>query len=164
MGFLEINWTSAAMLMLFVLMVYFLNKFLYTPFIEMAEKRKKKVESDLKSAEELKKEAEKMKEEAEKQLLEARQRADEIVESARREAETIVEDAREKAKKEAQSIIDSAKAQIEVEYKRALEQIQERAAELSVVMATKLLQRVFQDERAKREYLIKILKEEIEKS
>lgn len=117
MGFLEINWTSAAMLMLFVLMVYFLNKFLYTPFIEMAEKRKKKVESDLKSAEELKKEAEKMKEEAEKQLLEARQRADEIVESARREAETIVEDAREKAKKEAQSIIDSAKAQIEVEYK-----------------------------------------------
>jgi len=163
LGFLEINWTSAAMLMLFVLMVYFLNKFLYTPFIEMAEKRRKKVESDLKSAEELKKEAEKMKEEAEKQLSEARQRADEIVENARKEAESIIEDAREKAKREAQNIVDSAKAQIEVEYKKALEQIQERAAELSVILATKLLQRVFQDERAKKEYLIKILKEELER-
>ncbi|MCD6552007.1 F0F1 ATP synthase subunit B [Thermotoga sp.] len=164
MGFLEINWTSAAMLMLFVLMVYFLNKFLYTPFIEMAEKRRKKVESDLKSAEELKKEAEKMKEEAEKQLSEARQRAGEIVENARKEAESIIEDAREKAKREAQNIVDSAKTQIEVEYKKALEQIQERAAELSVILATKLLQRVFQDERAKKEYLIKILKEELERS
>ncbi|KHC91877.1 ATP synthase F0 subunit B [Thermotoga sp. Mc24] len=164
MGFLEINWTSATMLMLFVLMVYFLNKFLYTPFIEMAEKRRKKVEEDLKSAEQLKEEAEKMRSDAERFLSEARQRADEIVESARKEAEAIVEEAREKAKKEAQNIVESAKAQIEVEYKKALEQIQERAAELSVILATKLLQKVFQDEKAKREYLVKILKEEIEKS
>jgi len=161
MGLLEFNWTSVIMLMTFGLLVYFLNKFLYEPFLEMMDKRKEKIEGEIKNAENLRKEAEELKKKAEKELEEASKRAQSIVERAEKEAEMIISEAREKAKVEAQRIIESGKRQVEMEMVRAMEDLRRRAGELAVTLAMKILSGIL-DEKAKKEYLIKMLEREIE--
>ncbi|HIP91864.1 MAG TPA: ATP synthase F0 subunit B [Thermotoga sp.] len=162
MGFLEFNWTSVIMLMTFGLLVYFLNKFLYKPFLEIMDRRKEKIEGEIKNAENLRKEAEELRKKAEEELKEASRRAQNIVERAEKEAEAIINEAREKAKIEAQRIVESGRKQVEMEMIKAMEDLRKRAGELAVTLAMKILSGIL-DEKAKREYLMRMLKREIEK-
>ena len=67
--------------------------------------------------------------------------AAEIVEEARRDGERLREDLRSKARSEAERMIQSAERQIQLETSRALEQIRREAVDLSVMIASKILQR-----------------------
>jgi len=74
----------------------------------------------------------------------------------------IISEAREKAKVEAQRIIESGKRQVEMEMVRAMEDMRRRAGELAVTLAMKILSGIL-DEKARKEYLMKMLEREIEK-
>ncbi len=160
MGLLELNWTSAVQLLLFLLLMYVLYKFLYKPFFQITEERRKKIEQEIKEAERLRSEAEQLKSEMETQLKKARETADEIINRARKEAEKIVTDAKEKAKSEASRIIDSARAQMETEKREMMAELEKKAGELAVAMAMRILKGVL-DEKAKREYLKRMIEKEM---
>jgi F-type H+-transporting ATPase subunit b len=64
-----------------------------------------------------------------------------IVEEARRDAERLREELRQRAKGEADKLIANAERQIQLETTRAVQQIRQEAVDLSVSIASKLLQR-----------------------
>jgi F-type H+-transporting ATPase subunit b len=64
-----------------------------------------------------------------------------MIEDARRDAARVSEEAKAKAKAEADGIVRNAQRQIQLETDRALQQIRHEAVDLSVMIASKLLQR-----------------------
>ena len=64
-----------------------------------------------------------------------------IVEDARREAERLREDIRQRAKSDAEKLVAGAERQIQLQTSQALEQIRREAVDLSVMIASKIIQR-----------------------
>ncbi len=159
---INFNWTSVVMLLMLLMLMYILYKLLYKPFFHIADERRRKVEEDISSAERARKEAEDLRAQMEDELREARKTAEEIVSRARKEAEEIVNEAKDRAKEEAGRIIESAKKQAEVEKGKVLEEVRSKAGELAVALAMKILSGVL-DEKAKREYLIRMIDKELKK-
>jgi len=153
---LEFNLTSIIQLLNFVILLFFLNKFLFKPFLNTLDQRKAKIEGDIKKAEEIRKGAEEYKEQASKELEKARKRAGEILQSAEKRAEEIVNTERERAKQEAQKIIESAKLEVENIKKSAIEELRNNAIKLAFLIASKILEKEI-DEKKHKEYLVKML-------
>jgi len=158
MDFFQINLTAVVQLLNFLFLLWVLNKLLYKPFLSMMDKRKEKVEGDLLEAENARKRAEELQKEAENSLKEARARADQILSAANVQAEKVVEEAKERAEKEAERVLANAKIEIERQTQEALSQVQTVATELAISLVIKVLKGTL-DEKAKREYLINVLKE-----
>ncbi|HOK33552.1 MAG TPA: F0F1 ATP synthase subunit B [Fervidobacterium sp.] len=158
MDFFQINLTAVVQLLSFLFLLWVLNKLLYKPFLSMMDKRKEKVEGDLLEAENARKRAEELQKEAENSLKEARARADQILSAANVQAEKVVEEAKERAEKEAERVLTNAKIEIERQTQEALSQVQTVATELAISLVIKVLKGTL-DEKAKREYLINVLKE-----
>lgn len=153
---LEFNLTSVIQLLNFIILLFFLNKFLFKPFLNTLDQRKAKIEGDIERAEKIRKEAEKYKQEVEAELKKARKRAEEIVQSAEKRAEEIVSSEREKAKQEAQRIIENAKIEVENIKKAAVDELKNSVVRLAFLMASKILEKEI-DEKKHREYLAKML-------
>ena len=64
-----------------------------------------------------------------------------IIDQARRDAERVREELHQRAKAEADALVGNAQRQIQLETTRALQQIRHEAVDLSVAIASKLLQR-----------------------
>ncbi len=158
MDFFEINLTAVVQLLGFLFLLWILNKLLYKPFLGMMEKRKEKIEGEILEAEKLRKQAEEIKKNAEEELKNARIRAEQIIASANSESEKIIEEAKQKAQKEAEKILRNAYLEIEKQKQEALAQVQTIATELAINLAMKVLKGTL-DEKAKREYLAKVIKE-----
>ena len=67
--------------------------------------------------------------------------AETIIAQSRSDAERLREEMRQKAKGESDTIVRNAERQIQLETGRALQQIRHEAADLSVMIASKLIQR-----------------------
>ena len=70
-----------------------------------------------------------------------RQDADAIITQSRSDGERLREEIRQKARAESELIVKNAERQIQLETSRALEQIRHEAVELSVMIASKIIQR-----------------------
>ena len=64
-----------------------------------------------------------------------------ILEETRRDAERLREEVRQRARAEADKMITNAERQIQLETSRALGQIRREAVDLSVMIASKIIQR-----------------------
>jgi F-type H+-transporting ATPase subunit b len=157
MDMFEINLTSVVQLMNFLLLLYFLKKFLYDKYFEVMDARKEKIEGEIAKAEQLRKEAEELKNEATEELRKIRSEADSIIKKAKDEAENIISDAKKKAEDEASKIIAAAKDEIERQRAEMIKEVEQRVGEIAVALAMKVLKGTL-DEKAKREYLVKVLK------
>ena len=71
----------------------------------------------------------------------ARSEAAEILSRSRSDADRFREEMKDKARAEAANLVRNAERQIELETSRAMQQIRSEAVELSVTIASKLLQR-----------------------
>lgn len=74
-------------------------------------------------------------------LAGARADAEAIVSRSRADAEALREEIKQKSKAEAAAIVKNAENQIQLETARALQQIRQEAVDLSVTIASKILQR-----------------------
>lgn len=157
MGFVELNLTGIVQLLNFFILLFALYKLLYKPFTQIMDKRREKVESELAQAEKERKAAQEMKKEAEQILTNARQVAEKIVSDAKQRSDELIAQAKNQAREEADRIMNSARAEIEREKQQALDDVEKKAGEIAVTLAMKILQGVL-DEKAKREYLVNILK------
>ena len=86
-------------------------------------------------------ELERLNAESAKILAEARGQADVILARTRTDAEQLREELKQKARAEAAGIVKNAERQIEMETARALQQIRHEAVDISVAIASRLLQR-----------------------
>jgi F-type H+-transporting ATPase subunit b len=74
-------------------------------------------------------------------IAEARGEADAIISRTRSDAERVRDELKEKAQAEAASLVRNAERQIELETARAVQQIRREAVDLSMAIASKILQR-----------------------
>ncbi len=159
MGFVELNLTGIIQLLNFLILLFALYKLLYKPFTQIMDKRREKIEADLAQAERERKEALEMKKEAEQILADARQLAEKILSDAKQRSDELINQARNQAREEADRTIASARAEIEREKQQAMDEVEKRAGELAIALSMKILQGIL-DEKAKKEYLINVLKKE----
>jgi F-type H+-transporting ATPase subunit b len=128
-------------LVIFVVVVVVLGKFAWGPILDQLKTRESYIHDALSSAKQQKDAADATLKEFTEKLRAARADADTIIAQGRADAERVREEGRQKAKDEAETIRLNAQRQIQLETGRALQQIRHEAAELSVLIASKLIQR-----------------------
>lgn len=129
------------MIIIFGIVLFVLKKFAWKPILNALNEREESIATALNSAEEAKKEVAGLKADNEKIIAEARKEKDAILKEAREIKDKIVAEAKEKASQEAQKTIDQARQQIEAEKTAAINDIKKQVAELSVMIAEKVIKK-----------------------
>ena len=130
-------WTILTFLVLLTL----LAKFAWRPLLQALAAREETIRKSLADAEKARQELERLNQESDAIIRQARVEAESIVGASRADAERLRSELREKARAEADGIIKNAERQIQLETARALEQIRREAADISVAIASKLIQK-----------------------
>jgi len=130
-------WTIVTFLVLLAL----LAKFAWRPLLEALENRQASIRKSLDDAAQAKVELGKLHEQSAQILREARVEAESIITKGRADAERLRAEMKEKARVEAEGIVRNAERQIQLETTRALQQIRTEAVDLSVMIASKIIQR-----------------------
>jgi F-type H+-transporting ATPase subunit b len=130
-------WTIAT----FLVLVALLAKFAWRPLLEALDRRQESIRKSLDDAQKARQELERLGVESQRILAAARADAEQILSSTRSDANRFREELKQKAQAEAAGIVKNAERQIELETARALQQIRTEAVDLSVAIASKLLER-----------------------
>jgi F-type H+-transporting ATPase subunit b len=130
-------WTIITLL---VLLVVF-NKLAWQPLKGVLKTREELIRKSLDDAQQAKQELQRLNVESQKILTDARQQADKILSETRSDANRLRDELKQKAQTEAAGVLKNAQRQIEMETARALQQIRTEAVDLSVALASKLLER-----------------------
>ena len=141
-SFVGVNfWTALFTLINLFILYKFMKKLLFKPVMNMIDARQKEIDDLYADAAQSRESAETMKEEYETRLAEAQAESDRIMKDAVRRAqlreEEIVRDAQEKA---AQTL-RRADEQVELEKKRAMNEIKDDVSVIAVDIASAVLAR-----------------------
>ncbi|MCF6333094.1 MAG: F0F1 ATP synthase subunit B [Draconibacterium sp.] len=129
------------MLIIFGIVLFVLRKFAWKPILNALSEREESIATALNSAEAARKEVEGLKADNEKVIAEARREKDIILKEAREIKDKIVAEAKDKANLEGQKSIEQARQQIQAEKTAAISEIKKQVAELSVLIAEKVIKK-----------------------
>jgi F-type H+-transporting ATPase subunit b len=128
-------------LIIFVIVVVILGKFAWGPVLSLLKEREEFIHKSLADAKRDRDEAEARLKDYAAKLQSSQAEASAIVERAHQDAGRLRDDLRERAKSEADAMIKKAQVEIESQTAQAVRQIRQEAVEMSVTIASKLLQR-----------------------
>jgi F-type H+-transporting ATPase subunit b len=128
-------------IVVFLVLLGLLAKFAWRPLLDALDARQESIRRSLDDAAKAKQELERLQTESQRILAQARSEAESIVARTRDDANRLRDELRQKAQQEAANIVKNAEKQIELETARAVQQIRHEAVDLSVAIASKLLQR-----------------------
>lgn len=129
------------MLIIFGITFFILRKFAWKPILDALKNREESIANALNSAEQARKEMEELKADNEKIIAEARKEKDIILKEAKEIKEKIIAEAKEKASAEVQKSIELGRQQIQSEKMAAINDIKKQVAELSVMIAEKVIKK-----------------------
>ena len=130
-------WTIITFLLLLVL----LARYAWKPLLAFLASREETIKTSLENAQTAKKELERIQQESAQIIRKAHGEAESIVSRSWSDAEKVREEMKQKAKSEADAIVKESQRQIELETGRALRQIRSEVADLSIAIASKVIQR-----------------------
>ncbi|MCH4336966.1 F0F1 ATP synthase subunit B [Staphylococcus haemolyticus] len=142
----------------FAILLALLKKFAWGPLKEVMDKRERDINRDIDEAEEAKLNAQKLEEENKKTLKQTQDEVQRILEDARVQARKQHEEIIHEANIRANGMIETAQSEINSEKERALTDINNQVSELSVLIASKVLQKEI-SEQDQKELVDKYLKE-----
>jgi F-type H+-transporting ATPase subunit b len=148
------------MLIIFGIVLFILRKFAWKPILNALKDREESISQALNSAEEAKKEVAGLKADNERIIAEARQEKNIILREAKEIKEKIISEAKEKAAEETNKSIVLAKQQIEAEKIAAINEMKRQVAELSVLIAEKVIRKELSN-KAEQEKMVDGLIDEI---
>jgi len=125
--------------LIFVLFFLILTKFAWKPILNAVKARDEMIKGSLESAEKAREEMLKLQSDNEAILRKAREEREGILKEAREVRDKLISEAKGKAAEEAEKLVEKARAAIESEKRKALSEIYEQVATLSVEIASKLL-------------------------
>ena len=125
----------------FLALAFLLAKFAWRPLLEALDTRQQGIRKALDDAQTAKRELEQLEQQSVQILRKARADAEAMMVQTRADADRLREEMRQKAKAEAEGIMRNAERQIQLETGRAIQQIRAEAVDLSVSIASKILQR-----------------------
>jgi len=125
-------------LLVFGISMFLLAKFAFPPIRANLDKRQKAIEDSIDTAERTRQEADEVLAEYRERLKEARAQAEEIVTRARRTAEDAERDATVAARERREQLLEETRRDIAAETRRAIGQIRDEVAALTVLAAEKV--------------------------
>jgi F-type H+-transporting ATPase subunit b len=142
MGFVTPDYgTIFWMLIIFGIVLFILKKFAWGPILKALKDRERSISDALNSAETARKEVAGLKASNDQIIAEARKEKDIILKEARDIKDKIVASAKIQANAEAQKSIEVARQQINAEKTAAINDIKKQVAELSVMIAEKVVRK-----------------------
>ncbi len=147
------------MTLVFLALLFLLKKFAWIPILKALKDREDAITDALTSAVKAQEEMKQLKFSNEQLLAEAKNERDGILNEARKIKEKIIEEARVKASEEASNITASALENIRNEKMAALTELKNEVGQLSLEIATKILQRELSDPKKQEEYARQLLNE-----
>lgn len=123
----------------FVLLLVILRMILYKPIVNMLDRRREKITTDLQEADKARSQAEAAKQEYEKQLDEAREERRSIVAQATEQAEKMKEDILAEARAEAQEVVAKTEEDVEALRRQTLVGAQDQIVDLAMAAAGKVV-------------------------
>ncbi len=125
--------------LIFGIFFLILAKFGWKPILSAVKARDEMIKGSLASAEKAREDMIKLQSDNEAILRKAREEREVILKEAREVRDKLISEAKGKATEEAEKIVEKAKAGIEREKAKALSEIHEQVATLSIDIASKLL-------------------------
>ncbi len=149
-----IIWTT----IIFTLLLIVLKKFAWKPILNAVDERNTSIEEALKAADKAKEEMATLNADNERILIEAKKERDALLKEAREIREGVIAEAKKNATIEADKIIMSAKTQIQNDKMKALVELKNQVAGLSIEMTEKILKRELSDKNKQKELIEEALK------
>jgi F-type H+-transporting ATPase subunit b len=128
-------WTTV----IFLLFFFLLTKFAWKPILSAVKARDEIIKSSLESAEKAREDMKRLQADNEAILRKAREERENILKEARDVRDKMINEAKGKATEEGEKLIEKAREAIEREKEKALSEIHDQVAFLSVEIASKLL-------------------------
>ena len=125
----------------FLLLLAAFNRLAWRPLKATLLARETSIQKAIDEARQAKEELQRVQGESARMLAGARAEADALLARTREDANRFRDELKQKAQAEAAVVVNNAQRQIELETARALQQIRTEAADLSVAIASKILQR-----------------------
>jgi F-type H+-transporting ATPase subunit b len=150
-----IFWTTVV----FTLLVLLLKKFAWKPILSAVDERNQSIKNSLAQAEKARNEMSELTANNEKIIAQAKVDRDVILKEARDMKNEIISEAKDKASKEAEKLVSTAKEQILNEKMKAITELKNHVADLSIEMAEKILSSELSDVAKQKELVTKALKE-----
>lgn len=125
--------------LIFSLFFFLLTKFAWKPILTAIKAREEMIKGSLASAAKAREDMLKLQSDNEAILKKAREERETILKEGRDVRDKIIAEAKTKATEEAEKVVEKAKANIEREKIKALSEINEQVASLSIEIASKLL-------------------------
>ena len=150
-----IFWTTVV----FTLLVLLLKKFAWKPILSAVDERNKSIKDSLAQAEKARSEMSELTANNEKIIAQAKVDRDIILKEARDMKNEIISEAKDKAIIEAEKLVSTAKEQILNEKMKAITELKNHVADLSIEMAEKILNSELSDVAKQKELVTKALKE-----
>ena len=136
-----IFWTTVV----FSLLLVVLKKYAWKPILSAVDERNKSIEDALKAADKAKEEILSLNADNERILMEAKKERDILLKEGREIKDSIIAEAKDKAKVDAEKILTTAKEQIINEKMKAITELKNQVANLSIEIAEKILKSELQD-------------------
>ncbi|MBQ9473110.1 MAG: F0F1 ATP synthase subunit B [Bacteroidales bacterium] len=146
------------MLISFGILVFILLKWGWPAVIKTLKEREVAINDALEAAEKAREELTRLSSKNDDELKRAKQERDEILRDARLAKDKIIEDAKLKATEEADRIVESARENINYEKQKAMTELKNQIANLSIDIAEKILKQ----ELANKEMASKLVIDELE--
>ena len=150
-----IFWTTVVFLLLLLL----LKKFAWKPILSAVEERNNLINDSLQAAEKARDEMSELNSNNEKIIAQAKLDRDTLLKEAREMKSQIISQAKDQAALEAEKLVNSAKEQISNEKMKALTELKNHVADLSIEMAEKVLSNELSDASKQKELINRSLKE-----
>lgn len=144
-------------LVIFVSLIFLLRKFAWKPILSAVEERETKISDALDLAERTKQEMTQLKAQNEELIMQARQERDDILKMARETGDKIISDARSKSIADGDKIKADALAAILIERQKAITEIKNQVATLSLDVAEKLVRQDLSNEARQKELAEKLV-------
>lgn len=141
-----IPWNFVATICNLLIQMYLIKRFLFKPINEMLAKRKEAADAEIRDAEKAKTEAEAIKAEYEQNMLEAKERANEILSNAQKTAALQSEEVVREANRQAAAIKAKAESDIAQEKRKAVNEIKDEIGGMAVEIAGKVIEREISEE------------------
>ena len=135
-------WTLLA----FGLTLFVLSKLAFPRIAEALDRRQRAIEDSIDTAARLKTEAEELLEQYRKRLKQARTQAEEILVRARKAAEVREAEAIGEAKQRREELLEQTRRDIEAETRRAIQEIRNEVADLTILATEKVTRKVLTEE------------------
>jgi len=137
-------------LIVFTISLYVLKKVVYPRIQEMLDKRQHAIDESIDAAARTREEAEQLLAEYRERLAEARGQAEEILARARKAAEATEAAAKKDGQAQREEMLEATKREIEAETRRAIQDIRNEVADLTILATEKITRKTLTEDDQKR--------------